>query len=308
MMVSTAVPVIPPDLRPMVPARRRPFATVGPQRPLPPRHQPQQPPEAPARPRAPEIIVNNEKRMPRRRSTLFDNAAVVVPSPAGQPSEVAVGHAEGQAGPVPPEPARQARRLLRPLGHRRRPQLAAPVRPAQKADGARALLPFVMKRLVDANHAQNIKAAKRMVDAVARGVGRARGGHPRAPGVAQPRAHPAPPRHPGVSSRCSSRARPSRSTRSSARVQRRLRRRPDGRPPAAVSGGPGRGPHPHAVEQQHPVAGARSPAGHAHPGHGARCLLPHRPSRRPEGGRVFRRPPRRGRAQDSSDIRASRPR
>ena len=55
------------------------------------------------------------------------------------PLKSPVRHAEGQAGPVPPEPARQARGLLRPLGDRRRPgPEAPPVRPAEE-DGARAV-------------------------------------------------------------------------------------------------------------------------------------------------------------------------
>ena len=48
-------------------------------------------------------------------------------------------HAQGQAGAVPAEPARQARRLLRPFGHRGRPRAeAASVRAAEE-DGAGAL-------------------------------------------------------------------------------------------------------------------------------------------------------------------------
>src|SRR3712207_7261787 len=44
-----------------------------------------------------------------------------------------------RSGPVPPEPARQARGLLGPLGHRVGPVAApAPVRPAE-AHGARAV-------------------------------------------------------------------------------------------------------------------------------------------------------------------------
>ena len=53
-MILTEVPVIPPDLRPLVPLDGGRFATSDLQRPLSPRHQPQQPPEAadrPARPR-----------------------------------------------------------------------------------------------------------------------------------------------------------------------------------------------------------------------------------------------------------------
>ena len=91
---------------------------------------------------APEIIVNNEKRMLQEAvDALFDNGrrGRPVTGPGQPPAEVAVRHAQGQAGPVPPEPARQARRLLRPFGHRRRPAAeAAPVRPAQ-ADGAGAV-------------------------------------------------------------------------------------------------------------------------------------------------------------------------
>ena len=39
--------------------------------------------------------------------------------------------------------------------------------------------------------------------------------------------------------------------------------------------GPGRGPDPDAVGEQHPVAGQRAPARHAVAGHGDRALLPH---------------------------------
>jgi len=43
------------------------FRTSDPERPLSPRHQPQQPAEAAARAEGAEIIVRNEKRMIRRR-------------------------------------------------------------------------------------------------------------------------------------------------------------------------------------------------------------------------------------------------
>ena len=141
-MVLDCVPVIPPDLRPMVQLDGGRFATsdlndlyrrvinrnnrlkrlldLG----------------------APEIIVNNEKRMLQEAvDALFDNGrrGRPVTGPGNRPLKSLSRHAQGQAGPVPPEPARQARRLLRPFGHRRRPAAqAAPVRPAQ-ADGARAV-------------------------------------------------------------------------------------------------------------------------------------------------------------------------
>ena len=57
-------------------------------------------------------------------------------------------------------------------------------------------------------------------------------------------------------------------------LQRRLRRRPDGRPRAPVRRGPDRGPGAHALGQQPAAAPGRRPRHRAHPGHGARLLLP----------------------------------
>jgi hypothetical protein len=136
------VPVIPPELRPLVPLDGGRFATsdlndlyrrvinrnnrlkrlisCG----------------------APDIIIRNEKRMLQEAvDALFDNGrrGRVGHRRQQAPAEVARRHAQGQAGPVPPEPARQARRLFGPFGHRGRPDAeAAPVRPAEE-DGARAV-------------------------------------------------------------------------------------------------------------------------------------------------------------------------
>ena len=141
--------------------------------------------------------------------------------------------------------------------------------------------PFVMKRLVDLELAPEHQVGQAHGRAAPpAGVGRARGGHQGAPGPAEPGAHAAPPRHPGLragAGRGQGHPDPPAGVH---RLQRRLRRRPDGRAPAAVVGGPGREPGPHAVGQQHPVAGVGSPDRHAHPGHGDRRLLPHRGGRR----------------------------
>ena len=104
-------------------AGRRPLRDLRPERSLSPRHQPQQPPEAADRAaRARHHRAQREahaagggrravrQRPPRPRHHRRQQAA----------AEVALRHAEGQAGPVPAEPARQARRLFRPFGHRRR--------------------------------------------------------------------------------------------------------------------------------------------------------------------------------------------
>ena len=108
-MVLDGVPVIPPELRPMVQLDGGRFATsdlndlyrrvinrnnrlkrlldLG----------------------APEIIVNNEKRMLQEAvDALFDNGrrGRPVTGPGNRRAEVALRHAQGQAGALPPEPAR----------------------------------------------------------------------------------------------------------------------------------------------------------------------------------------------------------
>src|SRR5438552_4171370 len=190
-------------------------------------------------------------------------------------AQVTLRHAEGKAGAVPPEPARQARRLFRPLGHRGRsvPQ-AAPVRPAQE-DGPRALQAVHLAEARGAGH--------RLVDQGGQEVRRKRTSR----GLGHPRR-----RHQGASDSSQSGADPPSSGYSGLRadpggreghrdpsaglhgLQRRLRRRPDGRPHPALDGGSARGPGADAVRQQHPVAGERRAAGGADPGHGPRHLLP----------------------------------
>ena len=124
-------------------ARRRPLRHVRPQRPVPPRHQPQQPPQAPASSSAPPTSSSATRsaccRRPWTPCSTTAAAAARSPAPNNRPLKSPVRHAQGQAGPLPSEPAGQARRLLRPFGYRRRPAAqAAPVRPAE-GDGARAV-------------------------------------------------------------------------------------------------------------------------------------------------------------------------
>ena len=150
-------------------ARRRPVRDLGPERPLPARDQPQQPPEAAARAEgAGDHRAQREahaagggrfaarQRPPRQGDDRRQQAA----------AEVARRHDQGQGRPLPPEPARQARRLLGPLGDRGRPAAqAAPVRPAED-DGARALQAVHLPQARECmGLATTIKAAKRMVEA-----------------------------------------------------------------------------------------------------------------------------------------------
>ena len=279
-MILDVVPVIPPELRPMVQLDGGRFATsdlndlyrrvinrnnrlkrlldLG----------------------APEIIVNNEKRMLQEAvDALFDNGrrGRPVTGPGNRPLKSLSDMLKGKQG-------RFRQNLLgKRVDYSGRsvivvgPTLKLHQCGLPKLMALELFKPFVMKRLVDLELAPEHQVGQAHGRAPPpAGVGRAGGGHQGAPGAAEPGAHAAPPRHPGLragAGRGQGHPDPPAGVH---RLQRRLRRRPDGRPPAAVVGGPGREPRADAVGQQHPVAGVGSPDRHAHPGHGHRRLLPHR--------------------------------
>ena len=284
-MVLEAIPVIPPELRPMVQLDGGRFATsdlndlyrrvinrnnrlkrlldLG----------------------APEIIVNNEKRMLQEAvDALFDNGrrGRSVTGPGNRPLKSLSDMLKGKQG-------RFRQNLLgKRVDYSGRSVIvsgpeheAAPVRAAE-ADGARALQAVhhepARRAEVRTEH-QGGEEVRRLDDRG--GLGRPRGGHRRASGAPEPRADAAPPRHPGVRARARrGQGDPGAPARLS-RLQRGLRRRPDGRASSALRGGAGRGANADAVLEQHPLAGKRSPVGDADEGHGARHLLPdvlrHRP-------------------------------
>ncbi|WP_321160658.1 DNA-directed RNA polymerase subunit beta' [Janibacter hoylei] len=166
-MVLDAVPVIPPDLRPMVQLDGGRFATsdlndlyrrvinrnnrlkrlldLG----------------------APEIIVNNEKRMLQEAvDNLFDNGrrGRAVTGPGNRPLKSLSDMLKGKQG-------RFRQNLLgKRVDYSGRsvivvgPQLKLHQCGLPKAMALELFKPFVMKRLVDLDHAQNIKSAKRMVE------------------------------------------------------------------------------------------------------------------------------------------------
>jgi hypothetical protein len=124
------------------PARRRALRDLGPERPLPARDQPQQPPQAAARPGRPrDHRQQREADAPGGgRRPVRQRAPRPARHRARQPgAQVALRHAEGQAGPLPAEPARKARRLLGSLGDRLRAEPETPPVRAAEADGAGAL-------------------------------------------------------------------------------------------------------------------------------------------------------------------------
>ncbi len=173
-------------------ARRRPLRDLRPQRSLPPRHQPQQPLEAA------DGAARARHHHPQRKAHVAGVGRRLVRQRPARPrhhrrqqasAEVARRHAEGQAGAVPPEPAGQARRLFRPLGHRRRSRTeTASVRPAQE-DGAGAVQAvhlLAARRQGPLGHRQAGQEAGR--EGEAGSLGHPRRGDPRASGDAQPRA------------------------------------------------------------------------------------------------------------------------
>ena len=166
-MVLEAIPVIPPDLRPMVQLDGGRFATsdlndlyrrvinrnnrlkrlldLG----------------------APEIIVNNEKRMLQEAvDALFDNGrrGRPVTGPGNRPLKSISDMLKGKQG-------RFRQNLLgKRVDYSGRsvivagPQLRMHQCGLPKQMALELFKPFVMKRLVDLNYAQNIKSAKRMVE------------------------------------------------------------------------------------------------------------------------------------------------
>mgnify|MGYP001171375841 CR=1 FL=1 len=166
-MVLDCIPVIPPDLRPMVQLDGGRFATsdlndlyrrvinrnnrlkrlldLG----------------------APEIIVNNEKRMLQESvDSLFDNGrrGRPVTGPGNRPLKSISDMLKGKQG-------RFRQNLLgKRVDYSGRsvivvgPQLKLHQAGLPKQMALELFKPFVMKRLVDLNHAQNIKSAKRMVE------------------------------------------------------------------------------------------------------------------------------------------------
>ena len=245
-MILDVVPVIPPELRPMVQLDGGRFATsdlndlyrrvinrnnrlkrlldLG----------------------APEIIVNNEKRMLQEAvDALFDNGrrGRPVTGPGNRPLKSLSDMLKGKQG--------RFRQNL--LGKRvdysgRSVIVAGPTLKLHQCGLPKLMAlelfkPFVMKRLVDLELAQNIKTRQAHGRASSpAGVGRARRRHQGAPGAAQPCTDAAPPRHPGVRAGARRGQGPADPPAGLHRLQRRLRRRPDGHPRAAVGRGAGRGP------------------------------------------------------------------
>ncbi len=107
-----------------------------------------------------------------------------------------------------------------------------------------------------------------------RGVGHSGRGHPQPPRALEPGSDPAPHGNPGVRAGAGRRQRHPDSPPGVQGLQRRLRRRSDGRAPAAVDRGPGRGHDADDGDQQHLQPGQRQPDHQPDPRHRHGGLLP----------------------------------
>ncbi len=127
--------------------------------------------------------------------------------------------------------------------------------------------PFIYNKLEERGYVTTIKSAKKMVEKERPEVWdileEVISEHPV---LLEPRAHAPPPRHPGHAEPVSSKAKPSSFTRWCAGLQRRLRRRPDGRPRAAQRRGAD-GARAHDEHEQHPLARQRQADHQPDPGH-----------------------------------------
>ena len=123
-MILDVVPVIPPDLRPLVPLDGGRFATsdlndlyrrvINRNNRL----------QKLIMHRAPEVILRNEKRILQEAvDALFDNGrrSKAIRGRGKRPLKSLSDMLKGKQGRVPSEPARQARGLFGPVGYRRRP-------------------------------------------------------------------------------------------------------------------------------------------------------------------------------------------
>ncbi len=296
-MILDVIPVIPPDLRPMVQLDGGRFATsdlndlyrrvinrnnrlkrlldLG----------------------APEIIINNEKRMLQEAvDSLFDNGrrGRPVTGPGNRPLKSISDMLKGKQG-------RFRQNLLgKRVDYSGRSVIV--VGPSLKLHqcglpqqmALELFKPLVMKRLVELEYAANIKAAKRAVDRGASYVDARRGQSSRPSAkraiavptcgtcwkrsptiLAEPRTNPAPSGHPGLRAGARRGARPSSCIRSSAHAFNADF--PDGDQMVVhvlPCRGPGRGPRADAVPNNIKSPAPRPSADRADPGHDHRPVLP----------------------------------
>ena len=277
-MILTVVPVIPPDLRPLVPLDGGRFATSDLndlyRRVINRNNRLKRLIEL----RAPDIIIRNEKRMLQEAvDALFDNGrrGRVITGANKRPLKSLADMLKGKQG-------RFRQNLLgKRVDYSGRsvivvgPELKLHQCGLPKKMALELFKPFIYSRLDAKGLSTTVKQAKKLVekekpevwdilDEVIR----------EHPVLLEPRADAASPRHSGVRAGADRGQGDPAASAGLRRVQRRLRRRPDGRARSAVAGSAAGSARADDVDQQHPAPGQR-PADHrAVAGHRARPLLP----------------------------------
>ena len=264
-MIMTVIPVIPPELRPLVPLDGGRFATSDLndlyRRVINRNNRLKRLIEL----RAPDIIIRNEKRMLQEAvDALFDNGrrGRTITGANKRPLKSLSDMLKGKQG-------RFRQNLLgKRVDYSGRsvitvgPELKLHQCGLPKKMALELFKPFIYSRLEAKGFSLDREAGQEAGrEGEARGLGYPRRSDPRAPGSAEPRADAAPSRHPGVRADPDRRQGDPAASAGLRRVQRRLRRRPDGGARAAVAGSPARSPRADDVDQQHPAPGER-PADH----------------------------------------------
>ena len=276
-MILTILPVIPPDLRPLVPLDGGRFATSDLndlyRRVINRNNRLKRLIEL----NAPDIIIRNEKRMLQEAvDALFDNGrrGRAITGPSKRPLKSLSDMLKGKSG-------RFRQNLLgKRVDYSGRsvivvgPELRLHQCGLPKKMALELFKPFIYNKLEEKGYVTTIKSAKKMVEKEGKDVwdilDEVIREHPvllnRAPTLHRLG-------HPGVRAGADRRQGDSAASAGMRRVQRRLRRRPDGGARAAVDRSAGRVARADDVDQQHPVARVGQAGNRADAGHGAGPLL-----------------------------------
>ena len=286
-MILTVLPVLPPDLRPLVPLDGGRFATSDLndlyRRVINRNNRLKRLLDL----SAPDIIVRNEKRMLQEAvDALLDNGrrGRAITGTNRRPLKSLADMIKGKQGRFRQNLLGQARGLLRAHRDRRRPHAqAAPVRPAEE-DGARTLQAVHLRQARSARPRHHHQGGEEDGGAGDAGsVGHPRGSDPRAPGASEPRADPASPRHPGLRAALDRGQGHSAAPPRVRGLQRGLRRRHDVGTRAHHARSAARSAGADDVHQQRALAGQRRADHRALPGRRARPLLSHPRAQRRQG-------------------------
>ena len=288
-MVLIVLPVIPPDLRPLVPLEGGRFATsdlndlyrrvINRNNRL----------KNLLQLKTPEVIIRNEKRMLQEAvDALFDNGrhGRAVTGAGNRALKSLSDMLKGKSG-------RFRQNLLgKRVDYSGRsvivigPELKLHQCGLPKKMALVLFEPFIIRRLKELGYVHTVRSAKKMIERQShRGLGHPGRSHPRPPRPAQPRPNSPPPLHPGLRAHLDRRRSHSHSSPGLHRLQRRFRRRPNGRPCPSFRRGANGSPPAHDGAQQHFQPVQRTADHDADPGHHAGLFLPDGRASRQKGGR-----------------------